>query len=143
MINGRAGAPRVNALGLCLMSTSRASERTAMPTAAGNNAARGAPTGGGGMPVPWEYAPAPESREIVQLQARYGLFIGGREVAPKSGKWFTDIDPSTEEPLAEIARANVEDVDAAVGAARQGQRRSGGRLPGRGRAKYLFRIARI
>jgi aldehyde dehydrogenase (NAD+) len=125
------------------MSTSRASDQTVMPRGAGAAAARGAPTSVGAPLVPWEYAPAPESRDIVQLQARYGLFIGGREVAPKSGKWFTDIDPSTEEPLAEIARANVEDVDAAVGAARRAQRRSWGQLPGRERAKYLFRIARI
>ncbi|MFI5262403.1 MAG: aldehyde dehydrogenase family protein [Candidatus Limnocylindrales bacterium] len=93
--------------------------------------------------MPWEYAPAPESREIVQLQARYGLFIGGKEVAPRGGRWFTDLDPATEEPLAEIARAEVADVDSAVGAARRAYRRSWGQLPGRERAKYLFRIARI
>ncbi len=98
---------------------------------------------GDGQAIPWEYAPAPESRDIVQLQARYGLFIGGKEVAPKSEQWFTTIDPSTEEPLAEIARAGLEDVESAVTAARRAFRRSWGELPGRERAKYLFRIARI
>ena len=32
----------------------------------------------------WEYAPAPESREIVSFEDRYGLFIGGTEVTPRS-----------------------------------------------------------
>ena len=59
---------------------------------------------GDGQRVPWEYAPAPESRDIVQLKSRYGLFVGGKEIAPKSGQWFTTIDPATEEPIAEIAR---------------------------------------
>jgi aldehyde dehydrogenase (NAD+) len=98
---------------------------------------------GDGQAIPWEYAPAPESREIVQLQARYGLFVGGREVAPRSGAWFTSIDPATEEPLAEVARAGVEDVEHAVGVARRAFRREWGALPGRERAKYLFRIARL
>ena len=98
---------------------------------------------GDGQQIPWEYAPAPESRDIVHLQARYGLFVGGKEVAPRSGQWFTTIDPATEEPLAEIARAGLEDVEHAVGAARRAFKRSWGDLPGPERAKYLFRIARI
>ena len=98
---------------------------------------------GDGQQIPWEYAPAPESRDIVHLQARYGLFVGGKEVAPRSGQWFTTIDPATEEPLAEIARAGLEDVDHAVGTARRAFKRNWGDLPGRERAKYLFRIARI
>jgi aldehyde dehydrogenase (NAD+) len=98
---------------------------------------------GDGQRVPWEYAPAPESRDIVQLKARYGLFIGGKEVAPRSGQWFTTIDPATEEPIAEIARANVDDVNQAVSVARKAFKRGWGDLPGSERAKYLFRIARI
>jgi aldehyde dehydrogenase (NAD+) len=98
---------------------------------------------GDGQAVPWEYAPAPESREIVQLKSRYGLFIGGKEVAPRSGEWFTTVDPATEEPLAEVARAGPEDVDHAVTVARRAFKRTWGALPGSERAKYLFRIARI
>jgi len=98
---------------------------------------------GDGQAIPWEYAPAPESREIVKLQSRYGLFVGGKEIAPRSGQWFTTLDPATEEPLAEVARAGVEDVENAVAVARRAFRRSWGELPGRERAKYLFRIARI
>jgi len=98
---------------------------------------------GDGQAIPWEYAPAPEARDIVTLKERYGLFIGGREVAASDGATFVSIDPSTEGPLAEIARATPVDIDKAVRAARRAQRRSWGTLPGKERAKYLFRIARI
>jgi hypothetical protein len=30
------------------------------------------------MATAWDYAPAPESRDIVRIQERYGLFIGGK-----------------------------------------------------------------
>src|SRR5206468_11410821 len=66
----------------------------------------------------WDYAPAPESRDIVKIQERYGLFIGGRFVEPASGERYTTIDPAREEPLAEVAQAGKADVDRAVHAAR-------------------------
>src|SRR5437879_6021645 len=90
----------------------------------------------------WEYAPAPESRDIVKLTPAYGLFIGGRFVEPRSGRTFETIDPSTEEPLAVVAEAGPEDVDLAVEAARGAFEETWGALPGKDRAKYLFRIAR-
>jgi aldehyde dehydrogenase (NAD+) len=98
---------------------------------------------GEGQPIPWEYAPAPESRDIVTLEDRYGLFIDGKSVAPRSDQWFTTLDPATEEPLADVARAGPEDVDGAVSAARRAFKRTWGPMSGRERAKYLFRIARI
>src|SRR6266516_29020 len=70
--------------------------------------------------VDWRYAPAPESRSIVSFRDRYGLFIGGESVEPRSGEWFATISPATEEPLAEVAQAGPEDVAAAVAAAREG-----------------------
>jgi len=98
---------------------------------------------GEGQAIPWEYASAPEARDVVEVRSRYGLFVGGKEIAPRSGEWFTTIDPSTEEPLADIARANEADVDHAVGVARRAFKRAWGDLPGSERAKYLYRIARI
>jgi aldehyde dehydrogenase (NAD+) len=92
-------------------------------------------------PAPWEYAPAPESRDIVQLQDRYGLFVGGAFVEPKSGRSFTTIDPSTEEPLADVAQAGPEDVARAVESAREAAE-PWRRIAGAERAKYLYRIAR-
>ena len=40
----------------------------------------------------WEYAPAPEARDIVQIRDRYGLYIGGEEVEPRTGEWFPSAD---------------------------------------------------
>src|ERR1051325_2000966 len=91
--------------------------------------------------TPWEYAPAPESREIVSIKPRYGLFIGGEFVEPRSQRYFETISPATEETLAEVADAGQEDVDLAVGTARRSFEQRWRNLPGRERAKYLFRIA--
>jgi len=90
----------------------------------------------------WDYAPAPESTDIVRLQDSYGLFVGGEFVEPKSGKRFTTINPATEEPLAEIAEAGPEDVALAVEAARSAHDQVWRDLSGAERAKYLYRIAR-
>ncbi len=90
----------------------------------------------------WEYATAPESSDIVRLEDRYGLFIGGEFVEPKSGTYFESINPATEEPLAEVAEAGPEDVDLAVKAAREAHEKHWRDLPGTERAKYIFRIAR-
>src|SRR5262245_310431 len=89
----------------------------------------------------WEYADSPESTEIVKLEDRYGLFIGGELVVPKSGRWFETINPATEETLAQVAEAGPEDVSLAVKAARRAWT-TWRKLPGSERAKYLYRIAR-
>ena len=89
----------------------------------------------------FEYAPAPESRGIVDIKPSYGLFVNG-EFVDGHGKAFKTISPSTEEVLAEIAEADEADVDLAVKAARRAFR-TWGRMPGSERAKYLYRIARI
>ena len=89
----------------------------------------------------WEYDPAPETADP-KLKPKYDLFIGGRFVAPKSGKYFDSINPATEEPLAEIALANQADVDAAYQAAQKAFS-PWSKLPGAERGKYLYRIARL
>src|SRR4051794_9473475 len=95
------------------------------------------------VPAGWDYAPAPEARDVVSIQERYGLFIGGELVEPRSGEWYPTISPATEEQLAEIAQAGTEDVELAVAAARGAFENGWSKLPGSERAKYLFRIARI
>jgi aldehyde dehydrogenase (NAD+) len=99
----------------------------------------------GGAPAPsgWDYAPAPEAREIVSIQERYGLFIRGEWVEPRSGEWYPTISPASEERLAEVAQSGPDDVRVAVEAAREAFRNGWSELPGSERAKYLFRIARI
>ena len=93
-------------------------------------------------PPSWDYAPSLEAREIVSFERRYGLYIGGEHVSPRSRSWFTTISPSSEEPLAEVAQAGQKDVALAVGAAREAFRTWSRRKPSE-RAKVLFRIARV
>jgi aldehyde dehydrogenase (NAD+) len=89
----------------------------------------------------FEYAAAPESRAIVSLDDGYGLYVGGRWVEP--AETYTTIAPASEEPLARVGQASVEDVDAAVGAARGAFEGEWSGLRPAERAKYLFRIARL
>ena len=89
----------------------------------------------------WEYDPAPESAPAF-IDERYGLFINGKFVAPKTRKYFDSISPRNEEKLSEIALAGAADVDAAYQAAATAFV-SWSKLPGTERAKYLFRIARL
>src|SRR5215469_11805472 len=96
-----------------------------------------------GEGIEWDYAPAPESREIVTLAPEYGLFLNGEFVPAASGQLFATVNPATEEPLARVAEAGAEDVDRAVAAARAAYEQVWGPMPGAERAKYLYRIARI
>ena len=97
------------------------------------------------MGIDLTYAPAPESRSIVDLKASSGLFIDGEFVDGhgSDSSAFKTINPATEEVLAEVAEADATDVDIAVKAARRAYARVWSRMPGSERAKYLYRIARI
>ena len=59
--------------------------------------------------MPFDYAPAPESRSIVDIESNYGLFIGGSFSEPSSGEFFKTINPATEEVLSEVAEAGQAD----------------------------------
>ena len=91
----------------------------------------------------WNYAPAPESKDHIQLKDRYDLFINGKFVAPESGNYFKTINPSNEQPLAEVANANAADVDKAVKAARRAYEKVWRTMPAKERGKYIYRISRI
>ncbi|MGH8925670.1 MAG: aldehyde dehydrogenase family protein [Acidimicrobiia bacterium] len=91
----------------------------------------------------WSYAESRESAAIVELEPRYGLFIDGKFRAPASKKYFPTINPANEEKLAEVAEANSVDIGRAVKAARAAFEDGWGDLPGKERAKYLFRVARM
>ena len=90
----------------------------------------------------FDYAPAPESRDLVTISNSYGLFIDG-EFVDGSGTPFKTINPATEEVLTELSEASAADVDAAVRAARKAYTRVWSKMSGAERGKYLFRIARI
>jgi len=89
----------------------------------------------------WEYAPAPESRDIANLKPSYRIFVDG-QFADGTGEPLKTINPATGEVLAEVSTASTADVDRAVRAARRAYDKVWGRMPGTERAKYLFRIAR-
>jgi aldehyde dehydrogenase (NAD+) len=93
------------------------------------------------VPAEWTYAPAPESRDLVTIEERYGHYIGGEWVEP--AETYMTLEPASEEPLAEVGQATPEEVGTAVGAAREAYENGWSALPGSERAKYLFRIARI
>ncbi len=90
----------------------------------------------------FEYAPAPESRAIVDIAPSYGLFVDGEFREAADGKVFKTVSPSSEEVLSEVAQAGEADVEAAVRAARTAFT-GWSALPGAERGKYLYRIARI
>jgi acyl-CoA reductase-like NAD-dependent aldehyde dehydrogenase len=91
----------------------------------------------------FDYAPAPESRAILDLQSSYGLFIGGDFVDTLDGRTFKTVSPATEEVLAEITEGSAADIDRAVKAARVAYDKTWSKMSGRDRGKYLYRIARL
>ena len=94
------------------------------------------------MTSPFVYAPAPESRSIVDIAPSYGLFIDG-EFVDGTGEAFKTVNPATEEVLTEVSTGSGADVDRAVKAARRAFTRVWGPMRPADRGKYLFRIARI
>ena len=54
----------------------------------------------------FDYAPAPESRSIVDIAPSYGLFIDG-EFVDGTGEPFKSVNPATEEVLAEVSTGKV------------------------------------
>src|SRR4029453_13818790 len=93
------------------------------------------------VPSEWDYAPAPESREIVLIDERYGHFVGGEWLEPR--ETYTTSAPASEDPLAEVGQATPEEVQGAIATARQAFENGWSALPGSERAKYLFRVGRI
>ena len=91
----------------------------------------------------WKYAPSLEGTSHIQLKKKYDLFIDGKWVKPKSGKYFSSVNPANEEVLADIAYANAADVDFAVKAARKAYNNVWSKMAPSERAKYIYRIARM
>ena len=90
---------------------------------------------------PFQYAPAPESRDLARLKPSYQIFVDGR-FRDGAGEAVKTINPADETPLAEIAQAGPSDVDDAVRAARRAYDGPWSAMSGAERGKYLFRIAR-
>ena len=103
----------------------------------------------GGSPLlsTLSYGPAPENTNSAKLwlanhNNRFGLFINGEFVEPAGRQWEASVNPCSGEVLAEVMEGDaVEDVDAAVGAARAAFP-GWSKLSGYERAKHLYAIAR-
>jgi aldehyde dehydrogenase (NAD+) len=91
----------------------------------------------------WEYAPAPESRDVVAIAGEYGLFIDGDFREAADGRTFATVNPANEELLSQVTEAGPADVDRAVASARAAFENIWAPMPGAERAKYLYRIARL
>src|SRR3990172_5189646 len=93
-----------------------------------------------------DYGPAPESPAAVKAWLdehgrKFGLFINNEWVTPKGAKFYSSVNPSNGELLAETTQAGQKEVDAAVGAAREAFG-TWSKTPGVTRARYLYAIAR-
>ena len=90
----------------------------------------------------WEYSESIESEKIVSIEKKYGNFIDGKFVTPKSKQYIDTISPSTEIILSSISIGNQQDVDYAVASAKEGLKKWSKTNPSE-RAKYLFKLARL
>ena len=91
----------------------------------------------------WDFSPSIESIENLSIQKEYQLFINGQFQQPLAKKYFPSINPSNEQQLSRIAKAEAEDVDMAVKSARAAFNGQWGKISGKERAKYIYRIARL
>ena len=91
----------------------------------------------------WDFSPSIESIENLSIQKEYQLFINGQFQKPLAKKYFPSINPSNEQQLSRIAKAESEDVDMAVKSARVAFNGQWGKISGKERAKYIYRIARL
>lgn len=91
----------------------------------------------------WTYAPAPESVAQAKIAKRYDHFINGKWTKPVAGEYFRTTNPASGKKLSEVALGSEGDVDKAVKAARAAYEGAWGKMGGRERGKYIYRIARL
>ena len=93
--------------------------------------------------IKWDYSPAPESTDHIQLKDQYDLFINGKFISGAEEKYFDTINPATEEKITAVAEAGQSDIDKAVKSARKAYDKTWSKMPAKERGKYIFRIARL
>ena len=91
----------------------------------------------------WDYSPAPESTDHIQLKNKYDLFINGEFVLSSDGKYFDTINPSNEKKIAEVAEAGKADIEKAVNSAQKAYEKTWSKMHPKERGKYIYRIARL
>src|SRR5579864_9293854 len=63
------------------------------------------------------YTPPGQRGSVGDVKVRYDDFIGGRWVAPVSGRYMPDISPVNGKVFCEVAKSTAEDVELALDAA--------------------------
>ncbi|SUZ91078.1 uncharacterized protein METZ01_LOCUS43932 [marine metagenome] len=91
----------------------------------------------------WDYSPAPESTDHIQLKDQYDLFINGEFIPAVDGKYFDTINPSNEKKIAEVAEAGKADIEKAVASAQKAYEKTWSKMHPKERGKYIYRIARL
>ena len=91
----------------------------------------------------WDYSPAPESTDHIQLKDQYDLFINGEFIPAVDGKCFDTINPSNEKKIAEVAEAGKADIEKAVASAQKAYEKTWSKMHPKERGKYIYRIARL
>jgi aldehyde dehydrogenase len=89
-----------------------------------------------------QYAAPGQTGCKVKIRKRYDNFIGGKWVAPVSGKYFENISPVTGHPFCEVARSQAEDIELALDAA-HAAREAWGKTSVAQRAAVLNKIADV
>jgi aldehyde dehydrogenase (NAD+) len=91
----------------------------------------------------WDYSPAPESTDHIQLKDHYDLFINGEFIPAVDEKYFDTINPSNEKKIAEVAEAGKADIEKAVASAQKAYKKTWSKMHPKERGKYIYRIARL
>ena len=91
----------------------------------------------------WDYSPAPESTDHIQLKDQYDLFINGEFIPAVDGKYFDTINPSNEKKIAKVAEAGKADIEKAVASAQKAYEKTWSKMHPKERGKYIYRIARL
>ena len=91
----------------------------------------------------WDYSPAPESTDHIQLKDQYDLFINGEFIPAVDEKYFDTINPSNEKKIAEVAKAGKADIEKAVASAQKAYEKTWSKMHPKERGKYIYRIARL
>lgn len=91
--------------------------------------------------MPTKTKQKPETKRAPVEIGQTRMLIDGKWLDSCSGKTFTSINPATEEPLAEVAYGQKEDIDLAVDSARRAFEGPWRKLDARERGRLMNRLA--
>jgi aldehyde dehydrogenase (NAD+) len=77
------------------------------------------------------------------IPGQQDLLVDGERVPPASGRYFTTVNPATEQPVASVAEADAEDVDRAVRSSRAAFEGSWAQMRAADRGRLLIKFAEV